>query len=288
MNDADRRASSDVRFDEAWREHRERLLARATRMLHDPAAAEDVVQDAFRRLHDVPIEEINDLGGWLAVVVRRLCLNRLRSAYVRHEVIGDERTVVSDVDPADRVTLDDEVQAALAVVLDALTPAERTAFVLHDVFGFPFDAVAAIVGRTPAAVRQLASRARRSIREDVERDVPAATTPSQHAAVVDRFIAACEGGDIAELVAVLDPEVDGHAELIGFGAIADERGRPAVAQRLIGLFGPGTDSVLVPVTVEGQAGVVAYAHGRVAALVRLDHDGNAIRHMRAFVLPPSR
>jgi len=106
--------------------------------------------------------------------------------------------------------------------------------------------------------------------------------------IVDRFIAACAGGDIAELVAVLDPDVDGHAELIGFGPIADEAGRPAVAQRLIGLFGPGTDSVLLPMSVPGEDGIVVYAHGRVAAFVRLEHDGAVIRHMRAFVLPPSR
>ena len=287
MNASDPATAADA-FADAWRTHHDRLVARATRMLTDRGAAEDVVQEAYRRLSAVPIEEINDIGGWLAVVVRRLCLNQLRTAYVRHEVIGDEITAVSAVDPADRVTLDDEVQAALAVVLDMLTPAERTAFVLHDVFGFPFDAIAVIVGRTPAAVRQLASRARRSIRADAAQDVPVATKPTEHAVVVERFIAACEGGDIAELVAVLDPQVDGHAELIGFGPIADETGRPAVAQRLIGLFGPGTGSRLVPVTVEDGAGVVAYAHGRVAALVRFEHDGRSIRRMRAFVLPPSR
>jgi RNA polymerase sigma-70 factor (ECF subfamily) len=136
-------------------------------------------------------------------------------------------------------------------------------------------------------VRQLASRARRSIRADIAHDVPVAAKPTGHAVVVERFIAACRGGDIADLLAVLDPQVDGHAELIGFGAIADENSRPAIAQRLIGLFGPGTDSVLVPVTIEGDDGVVVYAHGRVAAVVRFDHDGTAIRHLRAFVLPPS-
>jgi RNA polymerase sigma-70 factor (ECF subfamily) len=280
--------SADSRFDQAWREHHDRLVARALRMLRDGPAAEDVVQEAYRRLHEVPIEEITDVGGWLAVVVRRLCLNRLRVAHVRHEVVGTDATLVADADPADRVTLDDEVQSALAVVLDNLTPAERTAFVLHDVFGFSFDAIAAIVGRTPAAVRQLASRARRSIREDVRPERTVVADPSQHALVVERFIAACSGGDIAELVAVLDPDVDGHAELIGFGPIVDEASRPAIAQRLIGLFGPATDSVLVPVSVEGEAGVVVYAHGRLAALVRFEHDNGMIRHLRAFVLPPTR
>jgi RNA polymerase sigma-70 factor (ECF subfamily) len=260
------------------------MVARATRMLADEAAAEDVVQEAFRRLDQVRPDEIGDVGGWLAVVVRRLCLNRLHAAYARREAIGTETTAISDVDPADRVTLDDEVQAALALVLDRLTPGERTAFVLHDVFGFPFDAVATIVGRSPAAVRQLASRARRSIRAD--EDTPAATHPrsAEHDAVVERFIAACAGGDIGMLVEVLDPEVDGHAELIGFGPIVDQAGRPAVAQRLIALFGPGTGRILVPVALEDGVAVVALDGGRVVALTRLEQAGGVIRHLRSWVL----
>src|SRR6476646_2030424 len=166
---------SDARVDDAWRTYRARLVAQATRTLRDPAGAEDVVQEAFRRLSRVPLDEIEDVGGWLSVVVRRLSLNRLRSAYARHEglvdVAGDTDTVPL-ADPADRVTLDDEVQLALAVVLDRLSPAERTSFVLHDVFGFPFDAIAAVVGRTPAACRQLASRARRAIRSDADSGAP--------------------------------------------------------------------------------------------------------------------
>ncbi len=279
----------DARLDDAWRTYQARLVVQATRTLRDSAAAEDVVQEAFRRLSNVPIDEIDDMGGWLSVVVRRLCLNRLRSAYARHEglVEGFVASEIADVDPADRVTLDDEVQLALAVVLDRLTPAERTSFVLHDVFGFPFDAIAAIVGRTPTACRQLASRARRRIRTDATTAGSADVEPMQHRAVVERFIAACAGGDIAELMVVLDPDVDGHAELIGFGTVVELSGRPAVAQRLIGMFGPGTGTLLVPVAVEGDAAVVAYVHGHVAAVVRFDHEGGRIRHMRAFVIPPT-
>jgi RNA polymerase sigma-70 factor (ECF subfamily) len=285
-NDA---AIFDARLDDVWRMYQARLVVQATRTLRDPAAAEDVVQEAFRRLSNVPLDEIDDMGGWLSVVVRRLCLNRLRSAYARHEGLaeGVVASVITDADPADRVTLDDEVQLALAVVLDRLTPAERTSFVLHDVFGFPFDAIAAIVGRTPTACRQLASRARRRIRTDATVALSTDVEPMQHRAVVERFIAACAGGDIAELMAVLDPDVDGHAELIGFGTIADLSGRPAVAQRLIGMFGPGTGAVLVPVAVEGDAAVVAYVHGHVGGVVRFDHERGRIRHMRAFVIPPT-
>jgi len=280
----------DSDFDKAWRTYRPRLVAQAARTLRDDDAAEDVVQEAFRRLSSMPLDEIEDIGGWLSVVVRRLCLNRLRAAFARHEASADGMfaTAVAGIDPADRVTLDDEVQLALAVVLDRLTPPERTAFVLHDVFGFPFDAVGAIVGRTPAACRQLASRARRSIRVEPGPGAPARVDPERHREVVERFIAACTGGDIAALTAMLDPQVDGHAELIGFGTTADLTGRPAVAQRLVGMCGPGTGIEMVPVTIEDEPGVVAYAHGRVAAVIRFRHEQGFISHLRSFIMPPSR
>jgi RNA polymerase sigma-70 factor (ECF subfamily) len=276
-------------FDDVWREEHSRFVAQATRTVHDESAAEDIVQEAFRRLAAMPPDEVDDVGAWLSVVVRRLSLNHLRSAYVRREAVDFPvvPALSADADPLDQVTLDDEVRLALEVVLDRLTPAERTSFVLHDVFGFPFDAVAAIVGRTPAACRQLATRARRSIRTDAPHDgVAPAITAARHPMVVDRFIAACAGGDISELMAALDPSVDGHAELIGFGTIVDATGRPTVAQRLVGMFGPGTGARLVPVSVEGEPGVVVYVHDRLAALVRLDVEAELIRHLRAFVLAP--
>jgi RNA polymerase sigma-70 factor (ECF subfamily) len=280
----------DRDFDAAWQMYRPRLLAQATRTLHDEVAAEDVVQEAFRRLSAVPLDEIHDTGAWLSVVVRRLCLNRLRSAFARHEgsVEGDFPADIFEADPADRVTLDDEVQLALAVVLDRLSPPERTAFVLHDVFGFPFDAVGAIVGRTPTACRQLASRARRSIRTESTAGVRANVDPDHHRQVVERFIAACTGGDIKALMEMLDPQVDGHAELIGFGTVADLTGRPAVAQRLIGMCGPGTGVVMVPVSIEDEPGVVAYSHGRLAAVIRFRYQQGFVSHLRSFVVPPSR
>src|SRR4051794_11306202 len=230
--------SVDPRFDGVWREDRGRMLALARRTLGDGAEAEDVVQEAFSRLARVDLDELQDVGGWLAVVVRRLCLDRIRSAHFRHEsvTLGSLPDGVISLppelagDPADRITLDDQVQLALAVVLDRLSPAERTAFVLHDIFGFPYAAVGEIVGRSTTACRQLASRARRAIREgaDVRHEEVRRTDieDAQHRAVSERFIEACAGGDISVLMEVLDPDVVGEATLFGFGPLVASAGRP--------------------------------------------------------------
>ena len=159
-------SSRDAQVRAAWQTDRGYLFAIAAGMLGRPAEAEDVVQDAFARLAAAAIDDIDDVRGWLVVVTRRLCLDRLRSAETRRTTVTPElpEVIQEGVDPVDRLTLDDEVRRALAVVVDRLSPAERTSFILHDIFGFPFDAVAELVGRTPAACRQLARRARLSIR----------------------------------------------------------------------------------------------------------------------------
>jgi RNA polymerase sigma-70 factor (ECF subfamily) len=288
------RTTTTPEFDEVWRRDHDYLGGLAGRMLGDRAGAEDVVQEAFGRLAGVELDELDDVRGWLAVVVRRLCLDRLRSAQRRREsAAGDAFPEGSEplqgaraVDPADRVTLDDQVQLALAVVLDRLTPAERTAFVLHDVFGFSFETVAEIVGRTPAACRQLASRARRSVQAD---DEPARADPDvlRHRIVAERFIAACAGGDIAELMTLLDPDIAGDATLVGRGPLVTLTGRPDVAQRLLGLFGPTTDTMLLPFPLERGPGFIAFVHGRLAALVRLDLEAGLVHHISSFVFPPT-
>jgi RNA polymerase sigma-70 factor (ECF subfamily) len=286
--------STDDRFAGAWRAERRDLLSLASRMLNDQAEAQDIVQEAFSRLATVDLDTIDDARGWLIVVVRRLCLDRIRSARSRREsvtgtALGDDGRPAlggAAVDPADRVTLDDQVRMALAVVLDRLTPAERTAFVLHDVFGYPFDAVGEIVGRTPAACRQLASRARRSIEGDAPATAPLHRITRQQE-VAERFIAACSGGDITELMTLLDPDVDGEATMLGRGPLVQLAGRDVVAQRILGLFGPGNDIVLRPVAVEDQPGVIAFSRERVMAVVRLDQDGGLIRHIHTFVLSRS-
>ena len=291
-------ASLDPRFDEVWREDRGRMLGLARRILGDAPEAEDVVQEAFSRLARIDLDELEDVGGWLAVVVRRLSLDRVRSARFRHEAVtlgslpDGVISLPSDLaaDPADRITLDDRVQLALAVVLERLSPAERTSFVLHDIFGFPYAAIGEIVGRSTAACRQLASRARRAIREGADGgrdDVRRADIENeQHRAVSERFIEACAGGDISALMEVLDPDVVGEATLFGYGPLLTSVGRAVIARRLLGLFGPGTDSALVPMTVEHQPGVIAFVDRRVAAVVRFEAEDGLIRDIRALVLPP--
>ena len=207
---------TNERITTAWRDDRAYVIAIASRILADPTEAEDVVQDAFARLAVQRVEEINDVRAWLVVVVRRLALDRIGSAHRRHSTPSDPHDMPPgppDVspDPADRITLDDEVRRALGVVLDQLLPPERAAFLLHDVFGIPFDKIAEIVGRTPAASRQLASRARRSIRAD-DPAAPHRTSDPGLQAVVERFIAACAGEDLQALAQTLHPDVQGWAQ----------------------------------------------------------------------------
>jgi RNA polymerase sigma-70 factor (ECF subfamily) len=282
-------------IDEVWRDDRSHLLALATRMLGDAAEAEDAVQEAFDRLARVELAEILDVRGWLAVVVRRLCLDRIKSARSRREVVsafdGDQLAGSGEGtggdDPSDRVTLDEQVQLALAVVLDRLSPAERTSFVLHDVFGFSFAAVGEIVGRTPAACRQLASRARRTIRDDGPGASAVHTNePSPSAVVAERFVAACAGGDIAALVEVLDPEVVGVATLLGHGPLVELSGRPAVAERLLGMFGPHSDMVLVAVPVGDSASIIAFRGGQVVAVLQIEVEHDVVHHISSFVRAP--
>ena len=279
----------------AWTEHRAYVLRVATRILGSDADAEDVVQEAFGRLARVGPDAVDDVRGWLAVVVRHLCLDRIRSAQFRHESSGLDalRGVPAGSpwedadgdDPADRVTLDEQIQRALAVVLGRLTPAERTSFVLHDIFGFSFDDVGRIVGRTPAACRQLASRGRRSIREGSPPDTSADAVPTTSRIVTERFIAACDGGDLAGLMAVLDPDVVGVATVLEHDIVVRLEGAPAVARRVLQLFGPHAARLLVPIDVEQRAGLVVFDRGRVRGVIVLDQSDGRIDHISTVVRP---
>jgi RNA polymerase sigma factor (sigma-70 family) len=207
VNDQDSLAE---RF-EATRPH---LRGVAYRMLGSLIEADDAVQEAWIRLSRSDASEVDDLRAWLTTVVGRICLNMLRSRRTRRERSLETHLpdpVVSSedgVDPEQEALLGDSVGLAMLVILDALTPPERVAFVLHDVFGLPFDEIAPIVGRTPAAARKLASRARRRVRGVPEPDVDL----DGQWAVVDAFLAAARAGDFERLLAVLDPDVVLHSD----------------------------------------------------------------------------
>src|SRR6201997_2428353 len=203
------------RVSDAWRTNRAYLVDLAFRMLGDVGAAEDVVQEAFFRLLQAPIGEINDERGWLIVVTSRLCLDHMKSASSRRERpqdmsehgYGDRPSPA--IDPADRVTLDDEVRLALLVVLERLSPAERVVFVLHEIFQLPYGTIAATVGSRAPACRQLAHRARRKIAESrIGSDIE----PAEHRRATRAFIEACATGDLDALMGVLDPDVSGEID----------------------------------------------------------------------------
>jgi RNA polymerase sigma-70 factor (ECF subfamily) len=270
----------------AWAADRPYLLAIAARILADWVEAEDVVQDAFARLALQPVDAIDDVRAWLVVVVRRLSLDRLGSARVRLSTPTADVPAAADPDPADRVTLDDEVRRALGVVLDRLTPAERTSFVLHDVFGVPFGSVAAIVGRSPAACRQLASRARRSIRLGASVDLaePAAAADRHALVVARRFAAAAAGGDLEALVRELDPDVAGWATIDG-RRTGFARGVADVGPRVMAFLGPNSGCELAVLAIEDGAGLLASRRSDPVAVVHLHISGDRVISMDAVVLP---
>jgi RNA polymerase sigma-70 factor (ECF subfamily) len=278
----------DVELGRAWRDHRRHLLDVAFRTLGNLNEAEDAVQEAFTRLVRADLDQIDDLGGWLVVVVSRLCLDKLRSQR-RHPTSPDaslgDRPAVAAVDPADRVTLDDNVRIALHVMLERLSPAERTAFVLHDVFRYPFDAIAEIVGRTPAACRQLASRARRTIAADVGAPSRFRVESAEERLVAEQFIAACTTGDLDGLLATLDPDVAGVADVGGAVGVVTVTGSAAVARQTLRFFGPDTSTTMLSLPAGDHAGIVALRDSRVFALITLTVREGRVEHIDGLVDP---
>jgi len=270
---------------DAWRANRAYLVDLAFRMLGDVGAAEDVVQEAFFRLVQAPVDAINDERGWLIVVTSRLCLDHMKSAPSRRERPQDmsekgfRDVASSSVDPADRVTLDDEVRLALLVVLERLSPAERVVFVLHDVFQVPYDAIAATVGSRAPTCRQLAHRARRKIGES--RMGSGGVEPAQHQLVTRAFIEACSTGDLDALMGVLDRDVSGEVDarsgLVVVGA--DRVGRNILRH----WSRPGT--VLVAQPVCGQPAVLAFVNRRLVGLLALSIRDDRITKIHVLVRP---
>jgi RNA polymerase sigma factor (sigma-70 family) len=249
---------------ERFEEHRARLRAVAYRMLGSVSEADDAVQEAWLRLSRTDADEIENLGGWLTTVVGRVALNMLRSRNTRREEPLSVRMPEPIVDRADgtdpehEALLADSVGLALLVVLETLSPAERLAFVLHDMFAVPFDEIGRIAGRSPDAARQLASRARRRVRAD--RTAPDADLEAQRE-VVDAFLAAAREGDFGRLLAVLDPDVVLRADLGPAGGSREVRGAAAVARQALGYAQLGL--VMHPVLINGAAGIVSTRDGQL-------------------------
>jgi RNA polymerase sigma-70 factor, ECF subfamily len=260
----------------AWRAHRPYLVNLAYQMLGDVGESEDVAQEAFLRLSNTELAAIDDVRGWLTVVAGRLCLDQLRSARVRLvTILPPEHDVPGAGDPADRVTLDDEVGAALLEVLGRLSPGERVAFVLHDVFAVPFDEIAETVGRPAGTCRQLARRARAKFADAAPR--PAEVTQAEHQHVTEAFITACANGDLHGLTALLDDGVWGVGTVLAEPAPPPQvnHGPHDVAVNLLRYLGPGATVVGGPV---GQPVLLAFDHGRLFAIVVLTvHDGKVLK-----------
>jgi RNA polymerase sigma-70 factor (ECF subfamily) len=254
-----------------FEEHRAHLRSVAYRMLGSLAEADDAVQDTWLRVSRAGASEVENLGGWLTTIVARICLNMLRSRNTRREEtlgVHIPDPVISrdgELQPEEEALLADSVGLALLVVLDTLTPAERLAFVLHDMFELPFEEIAPMVGRTPAAARQLASRARRRVKGA---EVPAPDPDlARQRNVVDAFFLAARGGDFDALVALLDPDVVLRSDW-GTGrpaASAVTQGAAAVARQALMFSNPNAE--LRPALVNGAAGVVVTVAGRPFAVM---------------------
>ena len=264
---------------ERFEEHRTRLRAVAYRMLGSLSEADDAVQEAWLRLDRSDHGSVQNLGGWLTTVVARVCLDMLRSRRSRREEpLGPHlpEPIVSredGVDPERQALLADSVGLALLVVLETMAPAERLAFVLHDTFGMPFEEIAPIVGRSPTAARQLASRARRRVQGSVP--VPDADLAQQRE-LVDAFLAAARDGDFEALLAALDPDVVVRADrgAVVPGGLTEVRGAAAVTEQAL-LFARLTETVR-PALVNGAAGLVATSRGRLFAVLGFTISGGKI------------
>ena len=277
---------------------RRQLINLTYRLLGSLAEAEDAVQETYTRWYAMSEDErraIESPGAWLTTVASRICLNVLSSARARRETyVGDwlpeplpgsagwtGASPAAATDPADRITLDESVSMAFLVVLESMTPAERVAFVLHDVFGYPFAEVAEITGRSPAACRQLASSARRRI--SAARTRPASVTPAaRRAGIVSDFKAAWQAKDIAALIGLLDPDATAVADSGGLalsfldpieGAEQIARGWIEIANRTQGAL------TLLERTVNGQPGLVAEQDGVVVTVFAFDIADDQIKHI---------
>jgi RNA polymerase sigma factor (sigma-70 family) len=262
---------------EKFEANRAHLRAVAYRMLGSTGEVDDAVQETWLRLSRSDTSAVENLGGWLTTVVARVCLDMLRSRKSRREepMGPDVPEPVLDDEHARDAEMADSVGAALLVVLETLAPAERLAFVLHDMFAVPFEEIAPIVGRTPAAARQLASRARRRVQ-----GTPAAPDAdfSRQKQIVDAFLAASRSGDFEGLLAVLDPDVVFRADQAAqrLGSLAEIRGAAAVAETF-----KGRAQAAKPALVDGALAVAVIFGGQLRIVLRLTISGDRIAAVEA-------
>src|SRR5215207_11678527 len=272
---------------ERFEENRPRLRGVAYRMLGSLSEAEDAVQEAWLRLKRIDTASVENPGGWLTTVVSRVCLDMLRTRKSRREEpIGAQVTEPSVVrgegaDPEGEAVLADSVGVALLVVLDTLTPAERLAFVLHDLFAVPFDEIGPIVGRSPNAAKQLASRARHKVQG---KDPLPEADPARQREVVDAFLAASRNGDFDALVALLHPDVVlvADAAAVGMGSLDEVRGAAAVA----GTFS-GRALAAQPALIDGAVGVVWAVAGRPKVAWDFTIEDGKVVHIDMLAAPDS-
>ncbi|MGX9347384.1 sigma-70 family RNA polymerase sigma factor [Microbacterium sp. KNMS] len=271
-----------IRFEE----HRPRLARLAQRMLGSASDADDAVQETWLRVSRAGDDDVDNFGGWLTTVTSRVCLNALRARATRNEIAYEQGLPdpVVDTDtpegaPDVAAQLSDAVGAALMLVLDRLSPAERVAFVLHDSFDVPFEQIAELLERSPAAVRQLASRARRRVQAaggggDAD--------PRRQRTVLDAFFAAARAGDLPRLIAVLDPDVVLRADT-ATSPLRVVRGAEAVAGNAMMFANP--DARLVPVLVDGRPGVVIEVGERPVSVMAFSVAGERIVAIDAYAGP---
>jgi len=251
-----------------FEDKRVHLRSVAYRMLGSLSEAEDAVQEAWLRLSRSDTSGVDNLGGWLTTVVARVSLDMLRSRKARAEDSIDASVVEraaarhADLDPEQETLLANSVGLALLVILDTLSPAERLAFVLHDMFAMPFDDIAPIVGRSPEAARQLASRARRRVQGS---RAPIDSSVARQREVVDAFLAAARGGDMDALLAVLDPDVVVRTDAAVPGGAVEMRGAATVAERAIRAGARAAQ----PALVNGEVGVVVAPRGRLLLVLAI-------------------
>jgi RNA polymerase sigma-70 factor (ECF subfamily) len=266
----------------AIEEHRDRLRAIGLRILGSAADTDDALQETWIRLERADLSTIDNLAGWLTTTTARICLNMLRTRAARREDGFDlvRADAAGAVDPAEALDMAESVHVALLVVLEALRPAERVAFVLHDLFAVPFDQVAEITSRTPAAARQLASRARRKVQSADE--APSHSLHDDHE-LVDAFYAAARGGDLDRLLALLDPDVILETTAGPDAPSVRALGATEVAGRALRFAQPG--AVLTPVRTGSAAGMLASVAGRPRSLMIFHTTNGVIERINALIDP---